>query len=935
MVTPIQRNFAGGEIAPGLYGRADVVKYRTGLRTCRNFLIQKWGGLANRPGSKFVAELKDGAFKGRYIPFIFNADQTYALLFTRFAMRVIRQGVQLTDISASISGVSLTSPVVVTTSAAHNFAMGEEVAISGVLGTTQVNGRNFKLGAVTATTFELLDVLDGAAINGTAYTAYTSGGTAARVFTLATPYTEVDLPELRAVQSADVVTLTHPNYAPRELKRTGHVAWTSEVIDFVPDINRPRNAAGTAGAAGSSTYRYKVTASADSDSEESLAATQATTSISAITQTNPAVVTTTAAHGYQNGDGVLIENAQGMTELNGREFEVANQTATTFELKGENSIGYNPYVAAGTAGRTHIRIASAAAPTLAAPHTLSWNAVDGASEYTVYKEKDGLYGYIGIAVTLSFTDTGITPDIEDNAPTYRNPFVGPGNFPTTAAYYQQRLIYGATTNAPETVFASRTDYFHNFTKSFPTRDQSAIIFPVRGRYVNAIRHLVDLRRLIVFTASAEWIANGDDAGRLTPYAINLERNSENGSGPLPPLVIADTIFYQQARQATIRSLAFDFQADGYRGGDVTIFSPHLFEGYTLTDWTYAQVPHSTLWVVRSDGTLLGFTYIGDQQIWGWHRHDTDGSYEGVTAIPEGSEDAFYAIVKRTVNGKTRRYAERFATRRLADIRDAVFMDSALTFDGRNTNTLHTMTLSGGTNWTDDETLTLTSNLSFFVSGDVGNQIQLTGSDGTLIRFSINAFSSATVVTGRAQKTVPVVMRSTAISSWVRAVDDLTGLWHLEGESVSVMGDGFVVANPNNPSYPTLTVTNGALTLADPYGVIHVGLPYLSDMETLDLDVPEGDSLIDKSILTRQVTLMVAESRGLWAGLRVPESGTDGLTEFKLQPIDGSDSPPPLRTEAISQMVRGDYKAKGRCFIRQVDPIPAQILAVAPMMEVGR
>jgi hypothetical protein len=68
--TVFQRAFAGGELAPSLAARADQAKYLTGLRTCRNFIVQRHGGVANRPGTRFVGETRDSStatFLLRYV----------------------------------------------------------------------------------------------------------------------------------------------------------------------------------------------------------------------------------------------------------------------------------------------------------------------------------------------------------------------------------------------------------------------------------------------------------------------------------------------------------------------------------------------------------------------------------------------------------------------------------------------------------------------------------------------------------------------------------------------------------------------------------------------------------------------------------------------------------------------------------------------------
>src|SRR5690606_34482023 len=135
----------------------------------------------------------------------------------------------------------------------------------------------------------------------------------------------------------------------------------------------------------------------------------------------------------------------------------------------------------------------------------------------------------------------------------------------------------------------------------------------------------------------------------------------------------------------------------------------------IVDWAYQEEPNSVVWMVRSDGTLLGLTYLREHDVVAWHRHDTDGLVESVAVIPEGNEDALYMIVKRTIDGATVRYLERMNSRYFEEIEDLVHLDCAITYDGRSETIFAgiTMTLSGGTNWDENETLTLTASASHF------------------------------------------------------------------------------------------------------------------------------------------------------------------------------------------------------------------------------
>ncbi len=303
------------------------------------------------------------------------------------------------------------------------------------------------------------------------------------------------------------------------------------------------------------------------------------------------------------------------------------------------------------------------------------------------------------------------------------------------------------------------------------------------------------------------------------------------------------------------------------------------------------------------------------------------------SIPDGDEDAVYFVVKRLINGTLKYYVERQMTRRFTDIRDAVFMQSALTYDGRNVGAV-TMTISGGVTWDGEETMTLTRSVAGFAAGDVGNEIHFYDADDVLIlRFFIEA-----VVTGTADRTVPVSLRTTATTAWARAVDQVTGLGHLEGRNVSILGDGFVDASPYNDAYDLITVTAGVVNLDNCRAVIHVGLPYFTDIETLAPDTTQSETIADKNKLPGRITLFLKDTRGVFIGAAPPEGDEDDTDYDPLQKLDelkinddqddDGNTPPELYTGQKRVNIRAKWSQNGRIFIRQVDPLPLTLLAVS-------
>lgn len=935
-----QFSFSAGEITTALYARADQTRYQTGLRTLRNFIVQKTGGVANRPGTKFVGEIRDSAAVGRLIPFQ-NATKSYAVELGNLTMQFVEASAYNTHSSATISAATKASPCVIT-AVGHAFSNGDLVYITGVSGMIELNGRTFKVAGVSGNTFQLTDHSYGTNVNSSSYTTYTSGGTVARIYKTATSYATADLFDLKHSQVDNVLSILHTGYAPTDFTWAASSSWSSAAKQFLPAIGRPVNGTGTAGTAGSNSYRYRVTATSESDDEESLPGYGAAKTITGATQANPCEITS-ASHGLTTGDEVLIESVGGMTQLNDRTFYITRTGANTFTLDNENSTSHTAYTSGGTAKMTHITVgvfgALADAPTVSAPHTITWTApaTGTARYYNIYKDAGGTFGWIGTAFGLSFKDKAYEPDITDTHPLDRDLFDSAGEYPSTITHYQHRIVVGASSNEPSAIWAGRVGV-RNFTQSLFVQDGDAIKIVLKGRKINQVKHLVDIGPLLILTSSSELGALGNSNGILTPDEQNVRTFSYNGSADVQPVVLGRRALYVDAKETIIRDIG---STDGYSldsGGDVTIFSSHLFRGYTIVDWAIQTSPDPILWVVRSDGVLLSCTMVPEHAVLGWARHDFDGgTVESVCVVQEGSEDVLYLVVKRTINSVVRRYVERMSNRYYDDIKEATFLDSYRTYDGRNTAGVISNTLSGGTDWDQDESLTITrsSGTGGYTSLDIGKVVQLNGVDtdgeAVQIRCTITAVTDTTHATVTPHRTVPTTMRSVAITDWALATATVTDLWHLEGQSVAVFADGFVVASPNNESYTAVTVSNGAITLDRAYGIIHVGLPYISDLQTLDVETAQGEALITKQKLVRSVSMHVEATRGLFVGPEAPEDDDEdpleGLNEPKIRNLEGYDSAVSLLTGVIDQTIDGKWSQGGRVFVRQVDPIPATILSI--------
>jgi len=687
-------------------------------------------------------------------------------------------------------------------------------------------------------------------------------------------------------------------------------------------------------------------------------------SITGITNANPAVITYSGADNYANDDHILLSGISGPmgNYLNNRQFIVknVNTTANTFHIHYMNNTNVNSTsFGAYTSGGTIEEIYEITTP---------------------YSENDlSELKFVQSADVLTIVHPGHAPQNLSRT--------GDASWTLAAITFEAQIDYPTSITAVQNGTTGARTYKYTVTAFNPLTGQETTLktVPPSGAYLatvtngnatlsstNSITVSWSLTSLYGFTASqldfniyretngvfgfigiASGVTSFVDIGYDINTADTPPRITEdfNASGDYPSaityyqqrLVLANTNNDIEKVYASKTASFYDFSTSNpiqdddaiindYTGDELSIYSSHLVDDYTLLDWAYQQIPHSILWMVRDDGTMLGMTYIREQQMLAWHQHDFEnGVVESVCSIPEGSEDTLYLSIRRVVNGETRRYIEKFVTRKISDVRDIAILDSHLSYDGRNTNGSHTMTLSGS-GWLYTDTLTLTSSTSYFTTADVGNEIQLIDTDGSVIRFTIDSYTSGTVVTGRPNRTVPTTLRSVAVNEWARAVDVLSGLWHLEGQSVSVYSDGLVVANPNNPAYVQVTVTNGQITLTENYAVIYVGIPITSDIETLNIDMPGSSTMIDRNKLISKVSMFVENTRGLWAGTRPPNESVsflDGLTELKIREDEPYDSPVDLETDPIDIITEATWNNNGRVFIRQTDPVPCSILSIAP------
>ena len=559
-----------------------------------------------------------------------------------------------------------------------------------------------------------------------------------------------------------------------------------------------------------------------------------------------------------------------------------------------------------------------------AKNTISWNAVTGAARYRVYKEQAGVFGFLGETTSTTIVDANIAPDFSRTPPVYDNPFPSSNNFPGAVSYFEQRRVFAGTNNDPQTIYMTKSGTESNMSFGIPIRDDDRIKFRVAAREANTIRHIVPLTQLLLLTGSAEWRIASVNSDAITPSSISVKPQSYVGANNAQPVIVNNSMVYAAARGGHVRELGYNWQANGFITGDLSLRAPHLFDNFTIIDMALAKAPLPIVWMTSSSGKLIGFTYVPEQQVGAWHQHDTDGTFESVATVSEGNDDVVYCVIKRTINGATKKYIERMGTRLYATQRDSFFVDAGATYNGTNTNTGLNVTISGGTNYTKGESVTITANYNLFNAppniDDKGDAIVLV--DGTdFYRCNIVSTTSQTVATAKLDKDLPASLRNTPITTYEVARNVISGITWLEGKTVSILADGAV--------HPQKVVSSGSITLDRAASVVHVGLPYESDLQSLPLALQAEAFGQGRVKNLNHVWVRVLESSGIFAG-----PSADKLVEAKQRTTEPYGSPPNLKTEDIKIMLTPTWQDTGQLFVRQSDPLPLTIVGLTLEVAIG-
>jgi len=420
-------------------------------------------------------------------------------------------------------------------------------------------------------------------------------------------------------------------------------------------------------------------------------------------------------------------------------------------------------------------------------------------------------------------------------------------FPSTVTFFEQRLVFAGTINQPQTIFFSKSGDYENMDANIggTISDSDAIIYTIASNQVNAIRFMTATRTLIIGTAGGEFSVSGGGADvAITPTNILIKKQSNHGAANLDALAVGNVTLFMQRARRKMRELAYNFDVDGYIAPDMTILAEHITEG-GITQMAYQQEPNQIIWLVRGDGELIGFTYQREQQVTAWHRHIFGGAFgsgkavcESVAVIPtDDTEYEVYVIIKRTINGATKRYIEVLNTFDFTETDNTTFnfLDSQLDYNGSATTTI-------------------------------------------------------------------------------------SGLSHLEGQTVSILADGATHADK--------VVSSGSITLDRSSTKVKVGLSYTSLLQTMRIDAGARDGTSQsKTKRIYEITIRLFESVGVEVGPdlnnleRIPFRSSANAMNQGITPFTGDKE----------VEFRGNYETDGFVFVRQTQPLPLTILSLYPRL----
>ena len=499
-----------------------------------------------------------------------------------------------------------------------------------------------------------------------------------------------------------------------------------------------------------------------------------------------------------------------------------------------------------------------------------------------------------------------------------NPFFSlEGDYPAAVAFMDRRLYLGGTKSHPQTFYGSKIGEYDNFDTGIS--DDDAFSFTVAADRSSRIKWMIGQDNLMIGTTSSEWLITGGQTG-ITPTNVRVLKQSAYGSAYNQALFVADSLLFFQKGGRKLREYKYSNDNKSYLANDLTFFADHITAS-GIDESSYQQNPDSILWNTKKQGGLIGLTYDRLNGIAGWHRHDTDGQFESVTAIDgQGDEDELWFIVTRQINGVSKRFVEYMAPRLTSSTTDLVYSDSAKIFVAGNVFNITSIT----NNTTSVEVAyqySVTSGIS------IGDTIKMYSTDSSVFDNQIFQVESLNESSGSGTFNLQKNGNTFTADDFTTitkggfsiATDIITGLDHLLGKTVDVLGD-----NAYYPSQEVVSNIDGAggvgIKLSTPCNRVICGLNYVMQLQPESIEL-QGTLAAKRRI--SGVTLKLYNTLGGKVG-----SGIDSLQELRFRSTElPLGTPPGLFTGTKKIPVDSASEQEASVLIQHDQPLPMTVLAI--------
>lgn len=664
-----QANFVRGEASPKLHGRSDIDNYLMSLAVARNWIVLPQGGITRRPGSRYIAGVKNQTSSDppRLIRFEFSEEQAYAIEMGNLYLRFYTLGGQ---VESGGSPYEIVSPYAIAD------VWGIQYTQSGdtiYLAHPDYAPRTLVRTSETSWTISTFSPLDGPYleenITSTRLTPANRGAINPKMSDNTTP---------SGTAASDTGSVDAYKVFDFESSTTYSPAGTSGWVSYNPGSSMVADA-------------YWLVAPADAGAVDGM-------------------ITTWEFEGYDGSNWVTLDsrvNESGWRTSERRYFEFVNTTAyQAYRVSWSSVDGGGSTHIAGI--NIHRAATDQTAFNLTASSTTGINGGSGFASSDVGRPirlygSDAKWRWAKIITRTSSTVVTVQlygHALQDVSPISRwamGAWSETTGWPRAVAFFEERLAFAATTSEPAKIWLSKPQDFDDFGYSEPLQADDGIVVEMTGGRLNKIAWIEEVGDLGIATAGDTRVLGQSDAA--DPFsATNARQKRQNsyGAGAVQPVNVGSIVVYTDRYRKHLLEFGYDAGTGRYGALERSIFSDHLFSG-GVKDLTFQQDPNGLLWSVMDNGRLPCTTYVPSQEVYGMtdcriagaFGTTTHGIVESAVSIPSAGGDVLYLIVKRTINGATTRYVEYIEGfyEDGDDIEEACYLDAALSYSGSATNSV--------------------------------------------------------------------------------------------------------------------------------------------------------------------------------------------------------------------------------------------------------